>query len=104
MVSQQPSQKIIMFFLLSIILFDDFRVSDECINLLIKDHIEKETLAFFLSTLNELTQSDFYMVRFRDVKKSLDLYCQSDPAFFDELNKFVEVQFREITTDRGIDK
>lgn len=100
MVIQQPSQKILTFFLLSIFIFDDFIVSDDCINLLIKDNIKKETLAFFLSTLNELTQLDFYMVRFRGVRRFIELSCQSDPAFFDELKQFVTMQFSDVTTKK----
>ena len=101
MTNRQPSPKIVTFFLLSIFLFDDFCVSDDFIKLIIKDEIDKDTLSFFLSTLHELTQLDFYMVPLRGVKKTIELTCQSEPNFFDELRHFVKGQLSEITTDKG---
>ena len=90
------NDQIITFFLLAILLFDDFCVTDDCINLFIKDNLEMETIKYFLSKLQELTQLDFYMLRLGGVKETLELYCHSDPSFFSRLIQNCSIQYNKI--------
>ncbi|MHA2245033.1 MAG: hypothetical protein ACXADY_08695 [Candidatus Hodarchaeales archaeon] len=82
---QEQIYQAIEFFLLSILIFDDFHISDDCINLLIKNNLERGLVEYFLSKFKELTLLDFYMLRSKGAERALELYCPSDPFFFSKV-------------------
>jgi hypothetical protein len=93
---QQTEFQLISFFLLVILIFDDFSVSSECINLVLKKKFQKEVIVYFLEKIQELTDLKFYIIRLRNVGDSLDLYCHSDPIFFAKLIEYSKVRFDEL--------